>query len=447
VYIGTSQNFDNILKENEHVLVEFYAPWCGHCKQLAPEYEKAAKILADEKSLIKLVKVDATVHADLGKQYQVSGYPTIYFFKNGAKVTYEGDRTADGIVAWLKKKSGPASTLVNDESELGTETTAYGVFSGESSEAYAAFLNVATTADDFKFAHKFGGAKESITIYPRKLVYEGDLKDSENIKKWIEEEGFPTLSELDQKSWKRTVMNKKSLFVGFIHPENDEKHAEQKKDLQTVADKYKGKYAVTWMDGVKNEGLASRWGATGKVIPTAILLHFAEGSQDPKFYIWNEDTEKEYNVKSISNFLDQTVVGKYAGFKKSEPIPESNDGPVKVVVGKQFEEIVFDKTKDVLLEFYAPWCGHCQKLVPIYDELGTSFKDSKNVVIAKIDATANSYPESISVRGFPTIMLFPAGDKENPIPYEGDRTFDAMKAFVNREDANTSGGSDEKEDL
>jgi protein disulfide-isomerase A1 len=81
VIVGTSENFDNILKENEHVLVEFYAPWCGHCKQLAPEYDKAAEILAGEGSSIKLVKVDATVHTELGKLYQISGYPTIYFFK------------------------------------------------------------------------------------------------------------------------------------------------------------------------------------------------------------------------------------------------------------------------------------------------------------------------------------------------------------------------------
>lgn len=58
--------------------------------------------------------------------------------------------------------------------------------------------------------------------------------------------------------------------------------------------------------------------------------------------------------------------GSYDSWMKSEPVPEDNNGPVTVLVGKNFEEIV-NQQKDVLVEFYAPWCGHCQKLAPIWD--------------------------------------------------------------------------------
>ena len=72
---------------------------------------------------------------------------------------------------------------------------------------------------------------------------------------------------------------------------------------------------------------------------------------------------------------------------------------MQVVVGKTFKEIVNDPTKDVLIEFYAPWCGHCKSLEPKYNELGEKFKNVDDIVIAKMDATANDVPIPYKVEG------------------------------------------------
>ena len=79
-------------------LVEFYAPWCGHCKSLAPEYEKAAKAL---KGIANIAAVDATKEQ---VDVQIQGYPTLKFYVEGKVTDYDGPRTADGIVDFVLRK-------------------------------------------------------------------------------------------------------------------------------------------------------------------------------------------------------------------------------------------------------------------------------------------------------------------------------------------------------
>jgi protein disulfide-isomerase A6 len=100
----TVDNFNTDVIESKGLwLVEFYAPWCGHCKSLTPEWEKAARGL---KGFVSMGAVDMTVHGEVGKAYNVEGYPTLKWFGEDktAPVDFDGGRTSTGIINFAVNK-------------------------------------------------------------------------------------------------------------------------------------------------------------------------------------------------------------------------------------------------------------------------------------------------------------------------------------------------------
>jgi len=106
VTVLNRDTFAHFTKPKDLVLVEFYAPWCGHCKTLAPEYAKAAQAL--EGKNLYLAKVDATKEGALAKEHFVQGFPTILLFRRGVKVEdYSGGRTSAEIVEYMEQQADP----------------------------------------------------------------------------------------------------------------------------------------------------------------------------------------------------------------------------------------------------------------------------------------------------------------------------------------------------
>jgi len=139
--------------------------------------------------------------------------------------------------------------------------------------------------------------------------------------------------------------------------------------------------------------------------------------------------DDEVNEESLAEFIEEWKAGNLKPVIKSQPKPKKQ-GVVKTVVGNTFDEIVKDESKEVLIEFYAPWCGHCKKLTPVYKKLAEKYKKNKNIVIAKIDATANEGPSEYEATGFPTIYWAPPGKKNSPERFEGDRSLEGFEKFL-----------------
>lgn len=187
--------------------VSLDAPWCGHCKALAPEYAKAATKLAEEESSIVLAKVDATEETDLSEKHEVRGYPTIKFFRNATMVEYNGGRVADDILKWLKKKTGPPAVnleTVEDANKFkdSEQVVIVGLFDNLDNDAAKAYLEIAALSDDYPFAistekavlSEFGVSGGAIVLFKKFDEKRNDLTSDitvENIKKFISLNSLP----------------------------------------------------------------------------------------------------------------------------------------------------------------------------------------------------------------------------------------------------------------
>lgn len=128
------------------------------------------------------------------------------------------------------------------------------------------------------------------------------------------------------------------------------------------------------------------------------------------------------DVTAQQEFVAGVLTGVIRKVLKSEPVPKQVGKVVKPVikaVGSNVIELVSQVDKDVLLEVYSPNCVHCMRLRPAYDILGRAVQGDSRIVIAKIDGLANDLPPSWGMKGYPTLLWFPAKDKPYKLGKDG----------------------------
>jgi len=442
VLVLTNSNFEQAVSSNKYLLVEFYAPWCGHCKSLAPEYAKAADALKEEGSEIRLAKVDATVQSELSERFKVKGYPTLKFFIDGTPLEYGGGRTSDEIVQWLKRKSGPAAVTLTTVEELKKfqadhEVGVLGLFNNLENKNAEVFNSIAKTIDSVSFAITTEQAlfkelnvegNERVVLFKKfdegRNDFSGELSEDE-LKRFIHANQLALISEFNQETAQK-------IFGGDIKVHNLLFASKTSKDFDTImsqfresAGQFRGKviFVLIDTDVDENERVMEFFGLKKEDAPTVRLISL--GQDMTKF----KPASSEITSSVITQFVQDFFDGKLKPHLLSQEVPADWDAqPVKVLVGKNFNEVARDRSKSVLVEFYAPWCGHCKQLAPIYDQLGEQFKDSNEFVVAKMDSTVNEL-EDIKIQSFPTIKLFPK-DSDEVVDYNGERTLEAMSTFL-----------------
>jgi protein disulfide-isomerase A1 len=408
VVVLTAANFSSFLAATRHVMVEFYAPWCGHCQELAPDYAAAASHLAahHSQSHVALAKVDATEDTDLAQKYDVQGFPTILFFIDGVPKDYNGARTKDAIVEWINKKLGPGVQNITavDQAEriLTGDDKAVLAFLDSLSGAHSDELAAASRLEDSvnfyqtsspdvaKLFHIDPAAKRPCVVLLKKeeklTFFDGEFKASA-IADFVSANKLPLVTTLTQETSPSIFGNsiKKQILLFAVA----NKSSKFLPIFKEAAKSFKGKLLFIFVERDNEEvgePVANYFGITGQ--ETTVLAY--TGNEDArKFFL-----DGEVSLDAIKDFAESFLEDKLTPFYKSEPVPESNDGDIKIVVGKNLDLIVLDESKDVLLEIYAPWCGHCQSLEPTYNKLAKHLRGIDSLVIAKMDGTTNEHPRA-----------------------------------------------------
>ena len=340
VYVLTDAAFDEFIKEHSHALVEFYAPWCGHCKKLAPEYSKAAKKLKAQGSQVPLCKVDSTVEKALAEKYQIKGYPTLKFFINGSPIDYNGGRVEDEIVSWINKKSGVAVKELTEVSGLdkfiNDQEVAVVFFGSKDSDQFKVFEKVAQANDEVTFGWANGeelrasrnANDNSIVLFKtfdeRRNDFTDELNEA-NLKAFVSKSSLPTLIKFDQKAAQKIFGE--NMATLFLFHGTDAASTQALEVFNVVAPQLKGKILVS--TSPINDGLGKRLGdyigVSESELPHVKIVN-PNGGEIKKFAY-----DGEINAEGVLKFFDDWVSSRLKPVFKSAPLPDTNDEPVKVI--------------------------------------------------------------------------------------------------------------------
>ncbi|KAK6960449.1 EF-hand calcium-binding domain-containing protein 14 [Biomphalaria glabrata] len=375
-FVYNVETFEAALAKNR-IFVMFHAPWCGHCKNLSPTWDELAKVYNQaEDSPLFIGKVDCTVHTALCADHEVVGFPTLKLFEAGGKAhkRYSGKRDLSSLKAFVQEQ-----VLGLDEELKERDGPSQPVEEKSADEPAVASQVVSLDVDNFAdtvakglFFIKFYApwCTHCQTLAPVWEELAGSLSDNKNI-------------------------------------------------------------VIAELDCTSSNLICKQFGVRG--YPT--LFWFKDGINTDQF----QSPRTLENLKSfVQNKLSSELSLQHG--EDDQKIPEEgNDVPDQV---KDNPEGTVSDLKDetfksqistglVFVKFFAPWCGHCKRLAPAWEDLA-KLMAGQPVIIAKVDCTQHkAICDENEVRGYPTLKLFRDGQLVKE--YRGGRTVEDLSSFVKKE--------------
>jgi len=393
----------------------------------------------------------------------------MYYFVNGDRKPYEGPRDANGIVEYLRKRELPAVKVMKEEEVMpfvsaldNKEFALIAHVKNKSARQRALYYAVEQHLIDYSVSKiwfvavllpQAANPKNDAKLVLHRPGFsenEGKLAtfmgswSSDSMAQWVKQNTYQRIGAhfMSQYHWKNIESlgwnGVVSICIDHSKPDIPDAVKEghvKPTVLEAVAplvDKYpKWKFTFCELSSLKNNEKKMLGLAEGSEFVISVVR-----GERKRFVL--EGAENIQNKDKLEKFLADVSAGKLKPHYKSEPKPQSAtdvDG-VTVLTGDTFEDKVLNPKSDVFVEFYAPWCGHCKKLAPIWADLAKKAKtagwDTRGIVIAKMDATANECEEEVT--GFPTMVLYPAVRSDRKMKqkllYSGARELGQLTEFL-----------------
>lgn len=437
--VFTDQTYKEIMTYYDTLFLIFYAPWCGMCERGIPQFEKISQELQSEFPNCLFAKVDCQTNREVRNHFEVTGYPTyLLIHKDKIMGEFFPSVTSPRIRNFIKDKTmflgEEATTLKQIEDKISRNDVIIVYFGNEDkdistiSSSLLFHSNIpfvyCNTNNKPKIASKFKlKSQRTIKLFKQyderehELFIKGELK-KEHVDELINVYSQPLIMKYNKETFDY-VFTQHHSAIFFIQSQKDQFKSS---DMLVIAKEFREKAKVVLIDSIDteyNQEFLEKNNIANNDLP---LIKY--------FYTINAPLQYPIpgpydNITSIKEFISQLLDN-----KEKIKAESSSLSSVYVLTAHTFQKEVIDNGMDVLVKFYAPWCGHCKRLAPIYEQLAMKFADNAKIRIAEIDSTMHSI-DSINIEGYPTIIFFPFGNKQNYIQYDGEGTLDEMIQFVN----------------